>query len=178
MGRILRDGRTCKPRSVSALRCGDHLSGSKPLGWTQAAYPGLKGSEPLPVPKDIAPAWPCSRWGMPGRRHCCRRRWSLKPPFHPCQPVEGPRGSQRNPRPAGGCFLWPYPRVAPSGCYPAPCSAERGLSSDSAEPPAITQSAHPRLIIIAPNGPVNHLLAPAPEPTTCGRSNQNLMLRG
>jgi len=32
---------------------------------------------------DFAPAWPCSRWGLPGRRHCCRRRWSLTPPFHP-----------------------------------------------------------------------------------------------
>ena len=29
------------------------------------------------------PAWPCSRWGLPGRWHCCRRRWSLTPPFHP-----------------------------------------------------------------------------------------------
>ena len=29
-----------------------------------------------------------------------------------------------------GRFLWPFPRVAPPGCYPAPCSVERGLSSD------------------------------------------------
>lgn len=31
---------------------------------------------------DIAPAWPCSRWGMPGRPCCHERRWSLAPPFH------------------------------------------------------------------------------------------------
>jgi len=31
--------------------------------------------------------------------------------------------------PWGGHFLWPYPRVTPTGCYPAPCSLERGLSS-------------------------------------------------
>ena len=31
---------------------------------------------------EIAPAWPCSRRGLPGRTHCCTRRWSLTPPFH------------------------------------------------------------------------------------------------
>jgi hypothetical protein len=37
-----------------------------------------------PFPRwGIAPAWPCSRRRLPGRRHCCRRRWSLTPPFHP-----------------------------------------------------------------------------------------------
>jgi len=30
---------------------------------------------------------------------------------------------------AGGHFLWPYPRVASPGSYPAPCYVERGLSS-------------------------------------------------
>lgn len=50
-----------------------------------AAYPELDGDEPPPAPKGFAPAWPCSRWGLPGRRHCCRRRWSLTPPFHPCR---------------------------------------------------------------------------------------------
>lgn len=30
-----------------------------------------------------APAWPCSRWGLPSRRHRCPRWWSLTPPFHP-----------------------------------------------------------------------------------------------
>jgi len=33
--------------------------------------------------RPIAPAWPCSRWGLPGRSHRCARRWSLTPPFHP-----------------------------------------------------------------------------------------------
>jgi len=32
---------------------------------------------------------------------------------------------------SGGSFLWPCPRVAPPGSYPAPCSVERGLSSDA-----------------------------------------------
>ena len=30
---------------------------------------------------------------------------------------------------AGGHFLWPYPRVASPGSYPAPCYVGRGLSS-------------------------------------------------
>ncbi len=66
----------------------------------------------------VAPAWPCSRRGLPGRSHCWPRRWSLTPPFHPDP------GLRR-----GGLFLWPCPRVAPPGDYPAPCSVERGLSS-------------------------------------------------
>jgi len=41
-----------------------------------------------------------------------------------------------------GPFLWSFPRVTPPGCYPASCSMERGLSSGSYLPPAITQPAH------------------------------------
>lgn len=32
----------------------------------------------------------------------------------------------------GGMSLWPYPRVAPPGCYPAPHPVESGLSSRQA----------------------------------------------
>jgi len=86
---------------------------------------------------DFAPAWPCSRRGLPGHLHYGKRRWSLTPPFHhdhphPCAPLPveegmGVRGlfvsvalfrqvhaSRRFPRP---------------GCYPTPCSKECGLSS-------------------------------------------------
>ena len=42
-----------------------------------AAYPELKRRE-----QRLVPAWPCSRRGLPGRLHYCRRRWSLTPPFH------------------------------------------------------------------------------------------------
>jgi len=91
---------------------GDHLSGLRRCRLALAAYPGLNGWAP------IAPAWPCSGWGLPGRRHCCRRRWSLTPPFHPDPSLR-----------RGGCFLWPCPQVSLTGCYPAPCPTERGLSS-------------------------------------------------
>ena len=39
--------------------------------------------------------------------------------------------------PRGGLFLWPSPRIAPPGCYPAPCFMERGLSSDSLRCPRL-----------------------------------------
>ena len=84
------------------------------------SLPGARRGRAAPwIPEGtVAPAWPCSRRGLPGRGHCWPRRWSLTPPFHPDP------GSRR-----GGLFLWPCPRVAPPGDYPAPCSVERGLSS-------------------------------------------------
>jgi len=48
-----------------------------------SSLPGAQGGRAVPRSFDLAPAWPCSRWGLPGRRHCCLRRWSLTPPFHP-----------------------------------------------------------------------------------------------
>jgi hypothetical protein len=43
----------------------------------------------------LAPVWPCSWWGLPGRDCRQSRRWSLEPPFHP----------YRSDAPAV-CFLW------------------------------------------------------------------------
>jgi hypothetical protein len=74
----------CKPRSVR-----------QPIGAAAIIYLGHAlphGSSSLPdaqsgraahCPKGFASAWPCSRWGLPGRWHRCQRRWSLTPPFHP-----------------------------------------------------------------------------------------------
>jgi len=54
--------------------------------------------------------------------HCCKRRWSLTPPFHPCQ--------LREVLSFGGIFLWPFTgRFPRPGGYPAFCSVECGLSS-------------------------------------------------
>ena len=84
----------------------------------------------------IVPAWPCSRRGLPGRQHYCRRRWSLTPPFHPCW---GETGSPRR-----------YVSVARSGelprpgGYPAPCSVECGLSSTSRQARKASLHAKPR----------------------------------
>ena len=66
-----------------------------------SSLPGARRGRAVPCPQaDVAPAWPCSRWGLPGRDHCWARRWSLTPPFHPhpsltrravvfCGPVRG-----------------------------------------------------------------------------------------
>ncbi len=69
---------TCKPHSVplagrrSSICPASCLAGSSDL-------PGAACGAGHPS----APEWSCSRWGLPGRRHHCRRRWSLAPPFHP-----------------------------------------------------------------------------------------------
>ena len=62
-----------------------------------------------PSADDFVPAWPCSRRGLPGRMHCCIRRWSLTPPFHPDPALAD----------EGGLFLWPFSgRLAPHGGSP------------------------------------------------------------
>jgi hypothetical protein len=74
-----------KPDSVPSVReGGSHLSGARVTAHLDAAYPELKGNGPLPAPEGgLTPAWPCSRWGLPGRDGHPPRRWSLTPPFHP-----------------------------------------------------------------------------------------------
>ena len=64
---------------------GDHLSGIAVTGnLTQPTRTSRGTSNSAGSPKvAFRPAWPCSWWGLPGRRHRCRRRWSLTPPFHP-----------------------------------------------------------------------------------------------
>ena len=74
----------CAPRDESR-DAGDHLSrtvvtnGLKQPTRTSDEASNLVGGPKTP----FRPAWPCSWWGLPGRRHHCRRRWSLTPPFHP-----------------------------------------------------------------------------------------------
>ena len=64
----------------------------------------------------IAPAWPCSAWGIPGSRIAADPGGLLHHLFT-CTP-EGVV-----------CFCGPAPRVTPPGCYPACCPMECGLSS-------------------------------------------------
>ena len=89
-------GSACKPRSVqwqlrfterillpAASHLGDHLSRPPVTGRLERPTRSSRGTSRSPPQCGFAPAWFCSRWGLPGRRHCCRRRWSLTPPFHP-----------------------------------------------------------------------------------------------
>ncbi len=95
-----------------------------------AAYPGLHGNEPFPASKGFHPCLALLPMGV---------TW-------PCALLHAPVVSYTTFSPSldlsSSPFLWSFPRVAPSGCYPASCSVERGLSSDSSVLPAITRSAH------------------------------------
>ena len=105
----------------------------------RCSLPGAVGKRAASHPSEdgFAPAWPCSRRGLPGRAHYCARRWSLTPPFHHDFPHPHPLSQWE--RGAGGgravCFCGPGPtgsRLAAlprPGCSPAPCSVECGLSS-------------------------------------------------
>ena len=69
---------------------------------------------------------------------------------------------------AGGHFLWPYPRVASPGSYPAPCYVERGLSLSSPEgkmrsPGQLTVAINSTLLFVSGGSdrlltPLNHRL--------------------
>ncbi len=111
----------------------------------RAAYPELeRGGRPL------VPAWPCSRWGLPGRGDCSPRRWSLTQKFA-SELAVSPLPTARTPRRlfsvarSGG-----LPRP---GNYPAPCPVECGLSSTrrsvprSPDRPGIRQPKLPTFII-------------------------------
>jgi hypothetical protein len=97
---------------------------------------------PLYLQTEIVPAWPCSRWGLPGRGCCHPRRWSftlsttmssikrmrcILPPFHPCRHYQDiVRWLEMLRR---SVSVARSRRFLPSGRYPAPCSVECGLSS-------------------------------------------------
>ncbi len=109
------------------------------------------GRRAISRPTDVGytPAWPCSRWGLPGRPHYCERRWSFtQQSSHDCPRLftmtEGREPKFENSSittpysllSIPGClFLWPDPvsnlsySSPHSGGYPAPCSMEYGLSS-------------------------------------------------
>ena len=78
-----------KPRSVgrgSQALGPAVISLGAALPTRSSSLPEAERIEPIRTARrtvQFASVWPCSRWGLPGRRHCCRRRWSLTPPFHP-----------------------------------------------------------------------------------------------
>lgn len=96
-----------------------------------------------------APAWPCSRWGLPGRRHCCHRRWSLTPPFHPHPAFAGQYTSLLHL--PSGFPAWPLASTVP-------CGGRTFLGRST--PPAITRSTWTRLLLYQ-NGCVGHSVSAA-----------------
>jgi len=78
---------TCKPHSVRRRDSAWAIIYLRGPPGTGAPLEGEAHREAshLPLPDgSFVPSWPCSRRGLPGRLHYCRRRWSLTPPFHPC----------------------------------------------------------------------------------------------
>ena len=116
-------------RILCLLKAGEsHLSGMPVTGHLkQPTRCFLRGGPPH------APVWPCSGRGLPGRDCHQPRRCALTAPFHPYI-----TDVMRY------LFCGTFHRIAPSGCYPAPCPVEYGLSSaydrrDSPADPAIKQ---------------------------------------
>ena len=70
-----------------------------------------------PVPKDSPPIWPCSGRGLASR--CVST--PLVRSYRTISPLPTLRRAV--------CFCATFRRVAPPGCYPAPCPVELGLSS-------------------------------------------------
>jgi len=85
------------------------------------------------LPEPIWAGHPWARFGLAPDGGCRARlsypslRWALTPPFHPC-----PHPALLKTGPLAVSFLWPFPGIAPSGCYPASSPAEPGLSSQGA----------------------------------------------
>jgi len=134
ISRILSNG---KPRKRDCSTCAViSLGGASPRrsmqptrGWL-IPQEGRAHAETSSLPSstdDFAPAWPCSRRGLPGHLHYGKCRWSLTPPFH----------HHPSPRRMEGLFvsvalfrqvhaLRQFPRP---GNYPTSRSMECGLSS-------------------------------------------------
>ena len=73
------------------------------------------------------PIWPCSVRGLACHR-CCHRRGALLPHLFTLACTRGPAEAGRCVR-QRCVFCATFLRVAPTGCYPAHCPAEFGLSS-------------------------------------------------
>ncbi len=106
----------CKPHSVQrggVPRLGDHLSGTGVSARLVQPTRNSRETSSLP-PCGFVPAWLCSRRGLSGCRHCCRHRWSLTPPFHPCRGV----ADSRPPHPWAVCLCDPIRQVTPPRALP------------------------------------------------------------
>ncbi len=103
------------------LFIGSHLSGERIAPFLKRPTRG-RGEQPL-----IPPIWSCSGWGLPSLSGRPDSWWALTPPFHP-YPALSPRARR-------SVFCGTFLGVTPTGCYPASCSVELGLSSGERELP-------------------------------------------
>jgi hypothetical protein len=112
----------------------DHSSGTYVTACLKRPNPEASGEQPLSRPPpggrkwESLSIWSCSGWGLPSSR-CHHRDWcALTTPFHPYQDTPY-SGSPFRTCTWRSVFCGTFLRVTPTGRYPAPCSAEPGLSS-------------------------------------------------
>jgi hypothetical protein len=118
------------------------------------------------------PIWSCSGWGLPSRpvtRPLVRSYRTISPLPGAARASRGCYPSEAQCRSPGRCgFCGTFRRVAPPGCYPAPCPVELGLSS----PPACTEGAATRPtgdVILAPERRVFKVRSPGTPKTASPR---------
>ena len=108
-----------KPGSVSLTlgQGGDHLSGTAVARRLMRPTRSSDGTgRPVPAEAGLTSAWPCSRWGLPGRPCHHGRRWSLTPPFHHHRDSQTFENARRP-----GCLLFcgPFPSGHPAWVLPS-----------------------------------------------------------
>ena len=118
----------CKPSSVPRLAGLADTAGVAAIRLHRRLPDGSSDRTRGPAePADVSSYWSCSGWGLPGRPVSRAPVGSY--PHH----FTFAGAFQRRPCLFCGTLL----RVAPTGRYPAPCSAELGLSSKGSLPPRL-----------------------------------------
>src|SRR5207247_2402910 len=112
-----------RSRPVSRILCRRPSRRRRPSLWgprcrdPRAAYPGASGGPPAPCLALLRVGF-AQPAGHPAAGELLPHRFTLAP---------ASAASRR--RWLAVWSLWHFPRVAPPGCYPAPCPVESGLSS-------------------------------------------------
>jgi len=157
------------PRRAAAQEAGNHVGHAHQGTMLRCVFPGQSacGGESVCTPDSVEDGHP-SRPAV--ARRLQRSTRELDGPPAPCltllqvgftEPPGSPRALVRSyrtvaPLPVPGepghrrsVLCGTFLRVAPTGCYPAPCPVESGRSSDGSSPYATIQPAHHRRGIIA-----------------------------
>ena len=125
--------------SASGKTVAIYLGPLLPAGSSSLPEDGAGRSSP--TNRRCPPIWPCSGWGLPNAPITEGAGALL--PHHFTLTAGRPDESRR---PSAVCFCGTIRRVAPPGCYPAPCPAELGRSSPivtiaaATRPPGSTSS--------------------------------------
>ena len=120
VGAVVFGKRTCKPNSVQDSHPGaviplgealplaliSDLPGGFAIAWSRLSAPGRHRARALLLARASLPIWSCSVWGLPCRRHYCRRGALLPHLFTLTIAWSSPLDSFRG---MAVCFLWHWP---------------------------------------------------------------------